>query len=545
MPLAALLLYAQFLEVGVSSGLTHRHESGASPGKLLVETNGSGLAAFDYDGDGMVDLFFVNGTDLLRGKPGPGHYLYRNVGGPGNLKFQDVTAKAGVRGNGAYGTGVAVGDYDNDGRPDLYVTAFGGNQLFRNEGNGTFRDVTRTAGVAGEGWASSAGFVDYNRDGHLDLAVVRYVEFSLKENPYCGFNKPGFRMYCDPRMFDGATNLLFRNNGDGTFTEVSRSSGIANPVGKGLGLAVGDIDNDGWPDLYVANDGVRNFLFHNQRNGTFEEIAFTAGSGFDADGKPQAGMGTEIADFDGDGLADIFVTNFSEELNTLYRNRGKLMFEDVTARAGLQSGLETLGFGTRLADFDNDGDLDIHVTNGHVIDNIQLYNPRLRYAQRDLLYENLGNGTFRDVSAQAGAAFALEHVGRGSIVADLDEDGSLDIVIANLGSRPYLFRNTGGKKGHWLSLDLARPDARVEVTVAGRTVHRYATSVSSYQSSSDARVHIGLGESTKADLVRILWPSGIRTEMRNVAGDRVLKVSDGSPLRRVPDRSQAPAETKP
>jgi enediyne biosynthesis protein E4 len=367
----ALLLAAHFVDVGKHAGLNHVHENGASPEKLMMETFGSGVAAFDYDRDGWVDLFFVNGADLLRGKPGSGHRLYHNTG---SLRFVDATAASGTKGNGGFGTGVAVGDFDNDGQPDLYVTGFGVNQLLRNE-NGIFRDVTQSAGVGAGGWSSSAGFVDYDRDGDVDLYVVRYLDYEVKENPYCGFKKPGYRMYCDPRMFDGKPDVLYRNNGDGTFTDVSQHAGIANPAGKGLGIAVGDIDGDGWPDLYIANDGVRNFLYHNQRNGTFRDIAYGAGVGFDANGKPQAGMGTEIADYDGDGRPDIFVTNFSEELNTLYRNLGELQFENSTERAGLSSGFLPLGFGTRLADFDNDGDLDIHVTNGHVIDNVKLYYP--------------------------------------------------------------------------------------------------------------------------------------------------------------------------
>jgi hypothetical protein len=522
MLLPGLLLAIQFVEVGAQSGLVHRHENGASPDKFLMETFGSGVAAFDYDGDGWVDLFFVNGADIARGKAGPGHRLYRNIGG---MKFVDTTAKAGVRGNGLFGTGVATGDYDNDGRPDLYVTAFEGNQLFHNEGDGVFRDVTAQAGVAGSGWSSSTGFVDYDRDGDLDLVVVRYVEFDVKDNPYCGFKKPGYRMYCDPRMFDGKAALLYRNNGNGTFSEVSKAAGIANPSSKGLGLAVGDIDLDGWPDLYVANDGVRNFLYHNQRDGTFVDIAYGAGVGFDTNGKPQAGMGTEIADYNGDGLPDIFVTNFSDELNTLYRNLGKLVFDDATVSAGLQSGLTPLGFGTRFFDFDNDGDLDLHVTNGHVIDNVTLYHPRLQYAQRDLLYENLGNGTFKDVSADSGPAFALEHVGRGSAVADLDNDGDLDIVISNLGARPYLFRNDSAPGRHWLSLDLSHPDARVEVTAGGKKQHRYTTSVNSYLSSSDSRLHFGLGTSTIVDRVEILWENGKKQVLEKLSADRVIKVA--------------------
>ncbi|HUS05564.1 MAG TPA: CRTAC1 family protein [Bryobacteraceae bacterium] len=531
----ALLLAARFTEVGLQAGITHKHENGASPEKFVMETFGSGVAAFDFDGDGWVDLFFVNGADLARGKPSSGHRLYRNTGG---MKFVDVTDRAGLKGNGGFGTGVAVGDFDGDGRPDLYVTGFGANQLFRNEGGGVFRDVTARAGVAGGGWSSSAGFVDYDRDGHLDLFVVRYLSYDIKDNPTCGFDKPGYRMYCDPRMFDGKSSLLFRNNGDGTFTDVSKAAGIANPAGKGLGLAVGDIDNDGWPDLYVANDGVRNFLYHNQHNGTFVDIAYGAGVGFDGHGRPQAGMGTEIADYDNDGRPDIFVTNFADELNTLYRNLGGLQFEDATEPAGLSSGLQPLGFGTRLFDFDNDGDLDIHVTNGHVIDNIKLYNPRQSYAQTDLLYENLG-GKFKDISASAGPAFGLEHVGRGSAVADFDNDGDLDIVISNVGARPYLFRNDSAPRGHWLSLDLGTPGARVVLTAGGKRQFRYATSVNSYLSSSDPRLHFGLGEHEVADRIEIFWPDGSKQLLENVKGDRVLKVHAST------DRSRSSVRTKP
>jgi hypothetical protein len=522
----ALLLAAHFVEVGDQAGLNHVHENGASPEKLMMETFGSGVAAFDYDRDGLVDLFFVNGG-------ASGHKLYRNIGG---LKFVNVTAQSGTKGNGRFGTGVAVGDFDGDGRPDLYVTGFGANQLLRND-NGVFRDATLSAGVQASGWSSSAGFVDYDRDDDLDLYVVRYLDYDTKENPYCGFRKPGYRMYCDPRMFDGKADLIYRNNGDGTFTDISKAAGIANAAGKGLGLAVGDIDDDGWPDLYVANDGVRNFLYHNQRNGTFRDIAYGAGVGFDANGKPQAGMGTEIADYDGDGRPDIFVTNFSEELNTLYRNLGGLQFEDTTETAGLGSGFLPLGFGTRLFDFDNDGDLDIHVTNGHVIDNVKLYFPHLSYEQRDLLYENVGAGRFKDVSRAAGPAFALEHVGRASAVADFDNDGDLDIVISNLGTRPYLFRNDSTPRRHWLSVAIDRPGARMIVTGGRMTQVRYATSVNSYLSSSDSRLHFGLGEETVAT-VEIHWPNGSKKVFRNVKADQMLKVgaADGPP--HVTDRSR-------
>ncbi|HUQ93475.1 MAG TPA: CRTAC1 family protein [Bryobacteraceae bacterium] len=531
----ALLVAASFVEIGRQAGITHKHENGASPRKLMMETFGSGVAAFDYDADGKVDLFFVNGADIVRGKPSPGHRLYRNLG---QTRFEDVTAKAGVGGNKRFGTGVAVGDYDGDGRPDLYVAGFGANQLLRNNGNGTFTDTTTHAGVMGSAWSSSAGFLDYDLDGDLDLYVARYLDYGSDDTTYCGFRKPGYRMYCDPRMFDGKADLLYRNNGDGTFTDVSKAAGIANPAGKGLGVAVGDVDGDGWPDIYIANDGMRNFLYHNQRNGTFVDIAYAAGVGLDGHGRPQAGMGTEIADYDGDGRPDIFVTNFALELNTLYRNLGKLLFEDFSEAAGLSSGLEPLGFGTRLFDFDNDGDLDIHVTNGHVIDNVKLYDPQLTYAQKDLLYENIGGGKFRDVSAQAGPAFGMEHVGRGSVVADFDNDGDLDIVIANLGDRPFLFRNDTAPRRHWLAVELRGKasnrfgvGARVTLTAAGRRQVRDMTNVASYLSSGELRLHFGLGAAAQVERVEVAWPGGGRQVVENVKADQVLRVEEISGAR--------------
>ncbi len=514
---AAILLAARFVEVGLEAGLTHKHENGASPRKLMMETFGSGVAAADFDGDGRVDLFFVNGADIARGKPSPGHKLYRNLGG---MKFEGTT----IPGNGGFGAGAAVGDYDRDGRLDLYITGFGANQLLRNLGGMRFEDVTAKAGVAASGWSSSAGFLDFDRDGHLDLFVARYLDYEPEKDQPCGFQKPGFRMYCDPRMYDGAADLLFRNRGDGTFADVSRKAGVANPAGKGLGVAIGDIDDDGWPDIYVANDGVRNFLYHNRQNGEFLDIAYASGTGLDAQGRPQAGMGTEIADYDGDGRMDIFVTNFSLELNTLYRNLGGMLFEDASERAGLSSGYEPLGFGTRLFDFDNDGDLDIHVTNGHVIDNIALYQPRLTYKQRDLLHENVGGGRFRDVPA-----FQIEHVGRGSAVADLDGDGDLDIVVSNLGDRPFLFRNDTTPHRNWLAVEFTQPGARV---TAGGIV-RDVTAAASYLSSSPLVAHFGLGEASSAD-VKIAWPDGRRQTLTGVKANQTIRLGATPPPDRLP-----------
>ena len=340
-------------------------------------------------------------------------------------------------------------------------------------------------------------------------------------------------MYCQPTMFDGKADRLFRNNGNGTFTDVSQQAGIANPAGKGLGVTFCDFDGDADQDIYVANDMVRNFLYRNNGDGTFLDVAYGAGVGFDANGKPQAGMGVDCADVNGNGLPDIFVTNFSEELNTLYDNRGESVFEDVTAKAGLESGFLPLGFGTKLFDFDNDGDLDIHIVNGHVIDNVHLFRPALTYAQKDLLYENVG-GKFRDVSAQAGPALQAERVGRGLAVADFDNDGNLDVAVANLGRPAVLLKNRGARRNNWLILRAQGSKsnrfglgAKVTVHAAGGTRQiREISNVASYLSSNDIRLHVGLGTANTVDRIEILWPSGTRQTLTGVAANQVMVVKE-------------------
>lgn len=519
----------QFVDVASEANITFKHENGASREKFMVETFGSGVAFLDYDNDGFLDIYFVNGANLFEGKPSPGNVLYRNTG---RGTFEDVTLKAGVSGHGAYGTGVAVGDYDNDGFLDLYVTNYGENILYRNNGDGTFTDVTAKAKVSAGGWSSSAGFFDFDRDGFLDLYVVKYLNYDIKDNPYCGHQREGYRMYCDPRTFDGVPDQLYRNNGDSTFTDISNRAGIANPAGKGLGVAFGDIDQDGYPDIYVANDGVRNFLYLNKKNGRFVDIAYSAGVGFDGNGKPQAGMGTDFGDFDGDGLLDLFVTNFSEELNTLYHNLGNLMFEDVTEKVGLGSGYLPLGFGTKLFDFDNDGDLDIYVTNGHVLDNVQLYHPHLSYAQKDLLYENVG-GRFRDVSSASGSAFKMVHVGRGAAVGDFDNDGDLDIVVSNCGGRAMLLRNDGGNRNHWLAVKARGRKsnsfglgAKVRLETGTKTQFKEINNAGSYLSSSDIRLYFGLGREATVKQIEIIWPSGKKQSLTNVPANLILLLDE-------------------
>jgi enediyne biosynthesis protein E4 len=525
----ATTVHITFADVTAKAGIDFVHQSGASPDKFMVETFGSGVAWLDYDNDGFQDLYFVNGA------PGTANVLYHNNK---DGTFTDVTRQAGVAGDGAgrtaYKTGVAVGDYDNNGFLDLYVTAFGPNVLYRNNGDGTFTDVTAAAGVAGAPteWSTSTGFFDFDRDGNLDLYAVNYLDYRLSDNPYCGLRQAGRRMYCHPTMFDGMADRLFRNNGNGTFSDVSAKAGIANPAGKGLGVVFCDFDRDGNTDVYVANDSVRNFLYRNNGDGTFRDVAYGAGVGFDLNGKPQAGMGTDCADYNGDGFPDLFVTNFSEELNTLYENHGDGIFEDVSAKAGLGSGFVPLGFGTRMFDADNDGDLDLYVTNGHVIDNVAMYQPALSYAQKDLLYENIG-GKFRDVSARGGAALKLDRVGRGLAVADFDNDGRLDLVIANLGRAPVLLHNEGGRQNNWLMIKARGSKgntfglgARVSVDTSGGVQVKEINNVSSYLSSSDIRLHFGLGTSNIVRRIELVWPSGTKQTLTDVAVNQVLAIEE-------------------
>jgi enediyne biosynthesis protein E4 len=516
-----------FDDVTARAGITFVHQSAATPDKYMMETFGSGVAWIDIDNDGFQDLFFVNGA------PEASNVLYRNNR---NGTFSNVTAQSGTAGTStkAYKTGVAVGDYDNDGLLDLFVTAYGPDILYRNLGNGTFADVTAPAGVAGgpSEWSTSAGFFDYDRDGDLDLYVANYVDFRMDENPWCGDRKPGYRMYCNPTIFDGTASRLYRNNGNGTFSDVSKPAGIANPAGKGLGVVFCDYDRDGDQDIYVANDLVRNFLYRNNGDGTFQDVAYAASVGFDVNGKPQAGMGVDCGDVDGDGRPELFVTNFSEELNTLYKNHGDGTFEDVTQQIGLGSGFLPLGFGTKMYDYDNDGDLDIHVTNGHVVDNVKLYTPALSYEQKDLLYENAG-GKFKDVSARAGGALQNTRVGRGLAVADFDNDGFLDVAISSLGRKAVLLRNRGVSKGNWITIRAEGTTsnklglgATVRVQTPGTLQVREINNAASYQSANDIRLHVGLGAARTIPQIEILWPSGIRQILKDVAVNQILTVKE-------------------
>ena len=505
----------QFVDVTKEAGIDFRHVNGAEGDYHLPETLGAGGAFFDADNDGDLDIYLVNSGYWPGSAAAAQNHaaLYQNNG---DGTFTDITAAAGVGNQGNYGQGVACADYDNDGDTELYVTNFGPDILYRNNGDGTFTDITAHAGISDAAWSSSACFLDYDNDGHLDLFVVSYLDYSL-DAAYrpCGENAT--RTYCHPSLFEGAPDRLYRNNGDGTFTDVSREAGVGNIGGmfhgKGLGVVSADFNNDGAPDLYVANDDTRNDFFYNNGDGTFSEISLLAGCAYSFNGVAQAGMGIASGDYNGDGALDIFVTNLSYETNALYRNNGDGTFTDVIyeARLGKESYLY-VGFGTGFLDADNDGWLDLFVANGHIIDNIAETHDVLTYAQPNQLFRNNGDGTFQEISETAGPYFHRAQVSRGSIFGDYDNDGDVDILVTQSNAPATLLRNENGNKQNWLRIKpvgtISNRDgigARVLLTQQIRDVNPCA----SYLSSHDARLHFGLGENTSVDRLEIRWPSGV------------------------------------
>jgi enediyne biosynthesis protein E4 len=527
--------FPSFVDVAAKLGVTLMNICGGAAKDYIVEANGNGGAFVDYDGDGDMDVLIVNGSTLENYKKGgdPMIALYKNTSG----SFVDVTREAGLVKRG-WGMGVCAGDYDNDGHPDLYVTAYGPNVLFHNNGDGTFSDVTASAGAGDSHWSTDCAFGDYDRDGRLDLYVANYMSFDEKtvprrgKDPKCKFL--GADVFCGPQGLQGEPDVLFHNNGNGTFTDATKAAGIRDPNYYGFGVVFSDFDNDGWPDIYVANDGNPNFLFHNNGNGTFTETGLRSGTALNEAGRAQSGMGVAVGDYDLNGMFDIFVTNFAGDTNTLYQNLGKLLFADSTSVAGLgEISLQYLGWGAGFEDFDNDGLTDLFVANGHVYPEVDALNAGQRYAQRKEIYRNVGGGKFTEMARQIGGDVLTPKSSRGAAFGDFDNDGNIDVLVINMNDRPNLFRNEGGNGNHWITLRLqgSRSNrdaigARVEILAAGRTQIHEVRSGGSYLSNNDIRLHFGLGGASRVDRIRIRWPNGNVQELAGAEVDRFVTVQE-------------------
>jgi hypothetical protein len=532
---------AYFTDKAATAGLRMEIVSGGvDKKKYIIETTGTGVAIFDYDNDGWPDIFVVNGTtlDAALSSASPTNHLYRNNH---DGTFTDVTEKAGVRHTG-WGQGVCVGDYDNDGYEDLYVTYYGKNLLYHNNGNGTFTDVTAKAGVGGTGkaWGSGCAFVDYDRDGKVDLMVATYVDLDLVSAPTPGERADclwkGVPVMCGPRGLPWNANILYHNRGDGTFEDVTKKAQIDKTNGHyGLSVSTLDFDDDGWPDIYVACDSTQSILYHNNHDGTFTDVAVLAGTAFNEDGLEQAGMGSTIGDYNGDGRLDIFKTNFSDDTSTLYGNRGDGTFDDNTSAAGLGLNTKYLGWGTMFLDFDNDGWPDLLLVNGHVYPEVDSQHLGSDYQEPRILYHNLGNGKFRDISASAGPGITEPKSSRGMAVGDFWNDGRISAVVSNMNAAPGLLVNQVGNENHWVAVETKGTKsnrdglgARIRVKVGGRVLLDEVRSGSSYISNSDRRVHFGLGAANKIDWIEIRWPSGLLEMFENPKVDTLLKITEGS-----------------
>ena len=536
----ALTGTVHLVDIAEKSGLTVPNTYGGGARKdYILETTGNGVAILDYDGDGWNDIFVVNGTTLQR-SPGARPrtpQLYRN---DGTGHFTDVSEKAGFNTEG-WGQGVCVGDYDNDGHPDLLVTYYGHNVLYRNMGDGTFRDVTAQARlpVTGTRYGSGCTFTDYDRDGHLDIFVSNYVDLDLAKTPKPGDNAncewKGIAVMCGPRGLTLAKNALYRNNGDGTFTDVSESSGILKPGGRyALGAVAADFDNDGWPDIYVACDMTRSLLYHNRHDGTFEDRAVQSGVAYNFDGQLQAGMGVAVADYDGNGFLDIAKTNFSGDLPSLFNNEDGKFFTDVSQEAGLGTH-HLLGWGIAFVDLDDDGWKDLVIANGHVYPEVDRAAVGDRYLQKTLVYRNLGNGRFADISEQAGPALTELRPARGLAVGDVDGDGRPEILIVNMNRTPSLLKN-GGMRQNFFTLSLAGTKsnrsaigARVTLEAAGRRQIDEVMSGGSFYSQNDMTLYFGLGGANSVDRLEIRWPSGLVQEWKNLPPNQKALATEGNP----------------
>jgi enediyne biosynthesis protein E4 len=534
----------QLDDATVAAHLDYRNLFGSPAKPYIIESTGNGAAFLDADGDGFLDLFVVNGSSLERqakGERGPGNRLYLN---DGKGAFRDATAGSGLEG-GYWGSGVAAGDYDNDGRVDLLVTTIlEGSRLYHNNGDGTFSDLTAKAGLSAmKGVSVSAAFFDYDRDGRLDLFVANYVQFDRsyldRVSPYCLWK--GLRVFCGPTGVKGGANVLYHNNGDGTFTDVTRAAGLLNPELKSLGVVTADLDDDGWPDLYVASDSTIQALYRNRGDGSFEDVSLQSGAGYSQDGRAQSGMGVAVGDYDGDGRPDLFVTTFQDDYKTLFHNDGKLRFSDVTyaARIG-QTSFNRLSWGTGFADFDNDGWEDLLVASGHVYPQVDAAHlARETYAQQNQVLRNLGNGSFADVTASGGPGLQVVKSSRGVAFGDYDNDGRTDAVVVNMDDTLTLLHNTTHGANHWLTVRVIGTKsnrdgigARVRMRAGGRDQVREVRTSGSYASASDPRVHFGLGSASKIESLEVRWPSGAKQAFTDVPTDQIVVVHEDEGLRR-------------
>lgn len=514
-------------------------KNSVTPERYTIETMTGGVALFDYNNDGLLDIFFTNGAQIPSLEKTDASYHNRLFRNNGDGTFTDVTESAGLAGVG-YSMGVAAGDYDNDGFVDLYVTGVNRNQLFHNNGNGTFTDVTEKAGVGGvvpglgKAWSVAAGWFDYNNDGHLDLFVVNYLDYNVKTAAHC--NVRGLPAYCSPVDFQGTPNILYRNNGDGTFTDVSEQSHISQYVGKGMGVAFADYDDDGYTDVFVSNDTFQNYLLHNNGDGTFTDVALLAGVAYNANGRAMAGMGADFRDMDNDGKPDIFETSMFGDSFPLYKNLGGGQFQDVTGATGLTAITSRVtAWGTGVFDFDNDGNKDIFVACASILDNSMELDHR-PYKLPNGLFRNLGNLHFEDVSAKAGAGFLSPAAHRGVAFGDLNNDGRMDAVVTVLNGSPQILMNRTSNGNHWIILNLVGVKSnrdglgtKVKITTSLGSQYNAATTAVGYNSSSDKRVHFGLGTATVIDKVELRWPSGIHQVLTNVKVDQVLTVKESAP----------------
>jgi enediyne biosynthesis protein E4 len=526
----------KYVDVLAHSGISFVQDSTQTDEKYYLETMGTGVGWIDYDQDGLLDLYLVQSaaTDIYKPAKPLRSALYHNNG---DGTFTDVTEKSGVGGEGHYGQGVAVGDFDNDGWPDLYVTGYGSAILYHNNHDGTFTDVTAKAGVGDDGkWSTSTGWFDYDKDGYLDLLVTNYIEWSPKNNLWCGERRPGYRSYCNPGNYKGQKTKLYHNNHDGTFSDVSDASGVGKPESKGMGVVLADFNNDGWTDIAIANDTWPNFLFLNKHDGTFQDVSLISGIAASEDGRYEAGMGIDAADVDGDGWQDIYVTHLDFELNRLYHNNLGLTFDDYTYKSGIGNKAITLsGVSMKFIDYDNDGWPDILQLNSAMLDNVNLYHGEVQYKEPLLMFRNLGEGQFEKVSDKLGTAFVRPIAGRGLATADYDNDGGVDIVTNNRGDAPSLLHNEGATANHWIEILLIGTKSNrdaigavLKLTAEGVTHTEQVKGGMGYMSANDPRVAFGLGKRAKIESLEITWPSGQVDRLTNVPIDSIIAVKEGA-----------------